>query len=317
MSEYPTYLIHYGVPGQRWGERRWQNEDGSLTEEGYIHYYGNKNRSGTYIDTGYDNRIRFKVFSGNNNYNKRHFDTTLKANKDDLQTLSYDENRTKKTDMFYASHNALDNNVYKALLNKPIPKDVLDEKGNVIGTGMMYRKAIINSVNKDVKVASEDSAAKNFGELYKKDKDFYNFVTDKNRMRKYFLDEKYAYKGYREGRDVLEKMDKDPKFIPDRKDIQKIYRLFNFVIPYDGGGSDDAGAADVKRQRAKFFKQLSKAGYGACLDTNDSIYNGLKAKSPVIVFDMKSVVPKEVLDTSIKDKSIGIASLAFRKSLGI
>ena len=39
--EYPTYLIHYGIPGQKWGNRRWQYEDGSLTPEGYIHYgYG-------------------------------------------------------------------------------------------------------------------------------------------------------------------------------------------------------------------------------------------------------------------------------------
>lgn len=43
MKEYPTYLIHYGIQGQKWGERRWQNEDGSLTPEGYEHYgYGSK-----------------------------------------------------------------------------------------------------------------------------------------------------------------------------------------------------------------------------------------------------------------------------------
>lgn len=35
------YLKHYGILGQRKGRRRWQNEDGSLTPEGYIHYgYG-------------------------------------------------------------------------------------------------------------------------------------------------------------------------------------------------------------------------------------------------------------------------------------
>lgn len=32
--EYPTYLIHYGIPGQKWGVRRYQNEDGTYTEEG-------------------------------------------------------------------------------------------------------------------------------------------------------------------------------------------------------------------------------------------------------------------------------------------
>jgi len=34
MSDYPTYLIHYGIPGQKWGERRYQFEDGTYTEEG-------------------------------------------------------------------------------------------------------------------------------------------------------------------------------------------------------------------------------------------------------------------------------------------
>lgn len=34
MSEYPTYLIHYGTLGQKWGVRKYQNEDGTWTEEG-------------------------------------------------------------------------------------------------------------------------------------------------------------------------------------------------------------------------------------------------------------------------------------------
>lgn len=32
------YLVHYGVKGQKKGVRRYQNEDGSLTTEGYAHY---------------------------------------------------------------------------------------------------------------------------------------------------------------------------------------------------------------------------------------------------------------------------------------
>lgn len=36
MSEYPTYLIHYGIEGQKWGVRRFQNEDGTYTDEGLL-----------------------------------------------------------------------------------------------------------------------------------------------------------------------------------------------------------------------------------------------------------------------------------------
>lgn len=32
------YLAHYGVTGQKWGVRRYQNEDGSLTQEGRDRY---------------------------------------------------------------------------------------------------------------------------------------------------------------------------------------------------------------------------------------------------------------------------------------
>lgn len=35
---YGDSLSHHGIKGQRWGRRRWQNEDGSLTEEGKQRY---------------------------------------------------------------------------------------------------------------------------------------------------------------------------------------------------------------------------------------------------------------------------------------
>lgn len=36
-----NYLCHHGVKGQKWGIRRYQNPDGTLTSEGKKHY-GNK-----------------------------------------------------------------------------------------------------------------------------------------------------------------------------------------------------------------------------------------------------------------------------------
>ena len=38
MGAYEHYLAHHGVKGQRWGHRRYQNEDGTLTAEGRARY---------------------------------------------------------------------------------------------------------------------------------------------------------------------------------------------------------------------------------------------------------------------------------------
>lgn len=38
MTYEENYLAHYGIKGQRWGIRRYQNEDGTLTQLGKEHY---------------------------------------------------------------------------------------------------------------------------------------------------------------------------------------------------------------------------------------------------------------------------------------
>ena len=42
MEAYKEELYHYGIQGQKWGVRRYQNPDGSLTEAGKAKYAGNK-----------------------------------------------------------------------------------------------------------------------------------------------------------------------------------------------------------------------------------------------------------------------------------
>jgi hypothetical protein len=37
-TKYSNELYHYGVKGQKWGIRRYQNEDGTLTDEGKKRY---------------------------------------------------------------------------------------------------------------------------------------------------------------------------------------------------------------------------------------------------------------------------------------
>lgn len=291
-------LSHHGILNQKWGVRH-----GPPYPLGGGDYSPSQRKA-----------IRNKRKAGNSIYNKRHFDEVLKADKTTLSTLSYDRDRTKNADMFYATHNALDKHQYNALFNRPIPQTIYDEKGNPIGTGNFMKYRIDNSLKRDIKVASEDSGAKVFSELFKKDRDFYNFVMDEERMQSYFVSDKYKFKGYREARKVLEKM-KQGDYTPTSDELQVVYRMFNYVIPYDGAGDARKGK-DVTTQRTKFFNACKEAGYGAVLDTNDAIYGGFKAKSPVIVFDMEQVVPKDVYRTKMIDQKFSDLVLVGRKLLG-
>ena len=290
-------LIHHGILGQKWGKR-----NGPPYPLGGGDYSESEKR-----------KIKGERRSGNRIYNKKHFDEVLSKDSTTLSTLSYNKDRTKNTDMFYATHDIWDKHQYNSLFNRPVPKTLYDESGTPIGTGTCLKFRIDNKIKSDMKVASEDSGARIFTKLYNKDRDFYNFVRDSNRMEDYFVKDKYKFRGYRESKNVLDKM-RNEGYTPSSNDLQTIYRMFNYVIPYDGQGNARKGN-DMAKQRAKFFKELKKEGYGAVLDTNDAIYGGFKAKSPVIVFDMEQIVPDIVHQTKMSDKVVSDAALILRKTL--
>lgn len=290
-------IEHHGILGQKWGERNGPP-------------YPLK--GGDYSESE-KKKISSKRRAGNSIYNKKHFDEVLSKDDTILSTLSYNKDRTKDADMFYATHKNIDKKQYIALFNKKLPTTLYDDAGNNIGTGYCFKYQINNKLASDLKVASEDSGSEIFRQLYKKDQDFYNFVMNDNRMQSYFNDEKYKFEGYREARKMLDKI-RDPGYKPSSDDLQVVYRMFNYVIPYDGE-ANIRNANDMARQRAKFFNACKKAGYGAVLDTNDAIYGGFKAQSPVIVFDVEKIIPESVYQTKLSDKVISDFWYAGRKAL--
>ena len=106
-----TALYHFGIPGQKWGVRIWQNADGSFNEEGKIRY-GRvslserrkakfQNPDGSYHDKG--KRNNYKVSKKEMDkawaiYNQRHYGEPHKGITDELRDLF--KERLSKTDLF-------------------------------------------------------------------------------------------------------------------------------------------------------------------------------------------------------------------------
>lgn len=72
-------LCHFGIPGQKWGKRRWQNPDGSLTPEGYAHYGINPNDKRSFKEIKKSNKMQEKIVK-NNPSAKSYFDDGYEIN---------------------------------------------------------------------------------------------------------------------------------------------------------------------------------------------------------------------------------------------
>lgn len=233
MNDYSwnvNYIAHHGILNQKWGVRN-----------GPPYPLGGGQYSKAEIQAIYTKRKK-----RNSIYNKKHFDEVMSAGNTTLSTLSYDKNRLEGADYFYATHNDRDRAKYLAYFNKKI---------KTVDGNTTYKWKIDNKLAADMKVASEDSGAEVFRDLYEKDRDFYNFVRDPNRLKSYFGDRKYGFRGYRESRTILNKMIDDANYKPSQEDLTTVYRMWNYVIPNDGGG-DARIAKDVLNQRTKFFNAL-------------------------------------------------------------
>lgn len=280
MNNKTKELCHHGIRGQKWG----------VTNGPPYPLKGG----------GYDNRNASEIRESKKVKEKRHNDRVIEKGTT-FRTLSTDPNRTKNTDMYYAAFDKRDIHEYNALFNKKMEQPVYDKDGNIITTENVYKFRIDNVPNKDIKIASETNAAKVFIDLYANDRDFYNFVTDENRMQAKFDKSRYRFKGYRESRDVLEKIRNDKEYKPTIDELQKVYRMYNYTIP----NLDD----DTKKQRTKLFNKLKENGYDGLLDTNDALYGGYKAEYPVIIINNEAFLDPKVMRT--KSSSVAVSRAAF------
>lgn len=288
---YSDELYHHGIKGQRWGIRRFQKKDGTLTNAGKKRYSDTKEKSKhrTVLEEKYkkrgmtkadaekeaEKRIKIEkvlvatagltiaaagVYAGNK-FIKARTDSLIKAGHT-LQRVEMQDTQGKLHDMFYAARDRSDKTKYAGLLGMTRKQQ----------TGKAYMMKI--DAKKDIKIASDKKARQVFEELYKNDPDF-------NKSVRSSVSEHFS------GRNKV-----DPDDMSSRA-MKKMYDNFNSaLIDIRGKGS----GADKK-----FYDKLKSQGYGGIRDMNDMKFSGYKAKNPLIVFGQND----NLMVKSVKEMSNG------------
>ena len=155
-------LYHHGVKGQKWYVRRWQNEDGSLTPAGRIHYgYGTMKM---YKNPGNQRFIK-DVYK----YADSDLDVLRKERADRIEKIKKDYGLTEYREKLKSLENP-----YKEALDKKNSRNLLEKiegKKELKKLDKEFDK-IWNEQNRLLKEANyEEKRAKIFDEFTKKAKD--------------------------------------------------------------------------------------------------------------------------------------------------
>lgn len=284
-------IYHHGIKGQKWGVRRFQKKDGSYTS------LGRKRRQkleAKYKEKGMSNKDaqeaaakRAKVEKiiaasagvtlaaaaayGGYKYSRDYANKVIKSGTK-IQVIANDSNKDLNRPYYFAYKKG-DAQKYRGLYG-----DQLANKRDILGRKMGEGKAfkIDLEAASDIKVASNNTAAKAFMKLYRNDEDFRNLVT------------------------------KDPNKKSTDRQLKKAYDDFNRNLVFHEPNTEAAAK--------KFYGKLKEQGFQGVMDVNDQKYSGYKAKRPVIVFDkldtIKKTGVKQLNDKEIaKDKGIAYAKI--------
>lgn len=184
MEYYNNELYHYGVLGMKWGVRRYQNKDGTLTPAGKKKY--SKMSDDKLQKTLYKQVKKARSeqsnwsnqWAVNNTIGKYSKAAQDKFNKDRQAHLDSDEykraeKKMKKLDKRYWDEGTMDDATYNAkyeAIQKSVYKPELDSSVRFGSNGRTYSQKYLDTYGKDLNVAYlkdlgyDDKTAKDFTE---------------------------------------------------------------------------------------------------------------------------------------------------------
>ena len=262
------YLCHHGILGQKWGVRRYQFEDGSLTMEGRRRYgyksHGKKikNANGSLTDYGkkyfgYDKKIEAQSST-----NKK--DHVIKKGTE-LKRLGNDYSAGYDVNVFF-SYKVDDVDEYTGVLGRMSATSQLKKFGDV------SLKQITMETSKDLRIPSKETAKEEFKEFAKDNKE------DLLRLYDEYLKANPNKRG-----EYYRKMTEKDLDVDNPRKLEYAYQRFNATM---GMGTSSMNYDVIKR----YTDRLQAKGYDAIADENDINVSTFKAKAPTILFNTDGTV---------------------------
>ena len=292
-------LRHYGVKGQKWGVRRYQYVDGTLTPAGKKRYGSSSNSS--FMNTKVKdlvNTARTQITG------KQYVDGYLKKGTTfaRIQTSKEFQNFA-----FYATYKKTDSDKYMGLFGKNLASRAASEankaekKSNATGSEEDIAKAkelreksnnmkvyqLKLESTKKLRIPSDENASDITANLLK-ESDFKDNVLASIKDSKEKMLRPQQQLLFNQALNAL-------KQEPDRMSKSEkvaVYKALNLSLT-------NHNPQEIAAQN-RFYGELKKKGYNALLDYNDKEYSSYHAKRPMIVFDTDSVKLQSVTETNPK-----------------
>lgn len=296
MRETMNELYHHGIKGQKWGHRRWQNEDGTYTKAGLERYFGTEN--------GKSDNSKALDNNTEKSYNKSIDNLSIQyqskgLSKEEADEAAYKRKELEKIVLIGIGVGAATGlTVYAA---KKIGRDYIDKTikaGTTIQTlsqdpnrinngkafytafnegdkkkylglfgvdGNGFKSKITSTASNDVKIASPKKAEKVFKDLLSRDKDFRD-AFDNTNIDRHADELRYKSMGVKASKSEYDSFNRWNLLWNDQ---------------------------DSSLLQKKFYKALTDKGYGGVLDINDAKYSGFNTKA-AIVFNNKPFMNQSI-----------------------